>query len=66
MTLTGTNFLRGATVRVGGVLAASVTFVSATQMRATAPAGAAGVVSVQVTNPDAQSATLAERVHLHE
>jgi hypothetical protein len=59
VTVTGTNFLSGATVRVGGALATGVTFVSATQVRATTPAGAAGVVSVQVTNPDAQSATLA-------
>jgi hypothetical protein len=58
VTLTGTNFLSGATVRFGGVAATGVTFVSATQLRATTPAGSRGVVSVQVTNPDAQSVTL--------
>jgi hypothetical protein len=58
VTLAGTNFVSGATVRVGGA-AAGVTFVSATQLRATTPAGSAGGQSVQVTNPDGQSATRA-------
>ena len=39
--------------------ATSVTFVSSTQLTAVAPAHAAGVVDVTVTNPDNQSATLA-------
>jgi hypothetical protein len=58
ITLTGTNFVSGATVRVGGVAATGVTFTSATQLRATTPAGAAGVAAVQVTNPSGQSVTL--------
>jgi len=51
ITISGTNFASGATVRVGGNAAGSVTFVSATQLRATTPAGTAGARDVQVTNP---------------
>ena len=58
ITINGTNFVSGATVRVGGVSATGVTFLSAAQLRANTPAGSAGAVSVQVTNPDSQSATL--------
>jgi hypothetical protein len=59
ITINGTNFVSGATVRVGGTSATGVTFLSATQVRANTPAGTAGAKSVQVTNPDTQSATLA-------
>jgi hypothetical protein len=59
ITLTGTNFVSGATVRVGGVAASAVTFLSATQVRATTPAGTAGARDVQITNPNGQSATRA-------
>ena len=57
ITLTGTNFVSGATVSVGGTAATAVTFVSATQVRATTPAGTAGARDVQITNPSGQSAT---------
>ena len=57
ITLAGTNFVSGATVRVGGTAATAVTFVSATQVRATTPAGTAGARDVQITNPGGQSAT---------
>ena len=57
ITVTGTNFASGATVRVGGNAASGVTFVSATQLRATTPAGSAGARDVQVTNPSGRSAT---------
>jgi hypothetical protein len=59
ITLTGTNFASGAVVRVNGVAATGVTFVSAAQVRATTPAGSAGARTVQITNPDGQSASLA-------
>ena len=59
ITLAGTNFVSGATVLVNGVPATGVTFVSATQVRATTPAGSAGARTVQVTNPSGQSASLA-------
>jgi IPT/TIG domain/Fibronectin type III domain/Bacterial TSP3 repeat len=59
ITLAGTNFVSGATVLVNGVAATGVTFVSATQVRATTPAGSAGARTVQITNPNGQSASLA-------
>ncbi len=58
ITLSGTGFLAGATVTVGGVAATSVSVVSSTQIVCTTPAGSAGVAAVVVTNPDTQSATL--------
>ena len=57
ITLTGTNFVSGATVRVGGTAATNVAFVSATQLTARTPAGTAGARDVQITNPNGQSAT---------
>ena len=59
ITISGTNFATGATVRIGGVAATGVTLVSSTQLRATSPAGTAGAKSVQVTNSNGQSATAA-------
>jgi hypothetical protein len=58
VTITGTNFLAGATVSFGGVAAASVTVASSTQIQAVTPPHATGAVDVRVTNPDAQFATL--------
>jgi uncharacterized protein YjiK/methionine-rich copper-binding protein CopC len=58
VTITGTNFAAGVTVRFGTTAATNVTVVSATQITATTPTGIAGAVNVVVTNPDGQSATL--------
>jgi hypothetical protein len=58
VTITGTGFLSGATVKLGGTSATNVTVVSATSITATAPAHAAGAVSVVITNTDGQSGTL--------
>jgi len=57
MTITGNYFQSGATVTVGGIPAGAVTFVNATTLTATAPAGS-GTVAVAVTNPDTLSASL--------
>ena len=57
ITLTGSGFVSGATVRVGGNSATSVTFVGSTQLTARTPAGTAGARDVQITNPNGQSAT---------
>lgn len=55
VTLTGTNFLPGATVTVAGAAAASVVIVSATQITLVTPnAGQVGQVPIRVTNPDGQ------------
>ncbi|MGA9811443.1 MAG: IPT/TIG domain-containing protein, partial [Terriglobales bacterium] len=58
VTITGTGFLAGASVKLGGTSAAGVTIVSATSITATTPAHAAGAVSIVVTNTDAQIGTL--------
>jgi len=57
VTITGTNFQAGATVKFGSIAASSVSVDSATSIVATAPAQAAGPASITVTNPDGQSAT---------
>ncbi len=59
ITLTGTDFVDGATVTVGGAAADDVVFVDAAEITATTPAGAVGLADVVVTNPDTQSDTLA-------
>ena len=58
ITTTGENFLSGASVKIGGVAATDVAFVSATQMTAKTPQGSVGVADLVVTNPDTQSDTL--------
>src|SRR6185312_10449059 len=58
VTITGTGFLAGATVKLGGISATGVTVVNSTSITATTAAHAAGAVSVVVTNSDAQSGTL--------
>jgi hypothetical protein len=55
--ITGTGFLPGATLTLGGV-AATFTGVSSTVISARTPVNAAGVVDVVVTNPGGQSGTL--------
>lgn len=62
ITITGYNFLSGATVTFGGVAATSVTYASMTSLTAVTPAHAAGPVDVVVTNPNGISATLAAGV----
>lgn len=56
-TISGSNFVAGATVAFGAASVSS-TFVSSTTLRATAPPGGPGTVGVTVTNPDAQNGTL--------
>src|SRR5207302_4268800 len=58
-TITGTNFVSGATVSFGGVAASNVVVASDTSITATTPAYQAGAVNVMITNPDGQTATLA-------
>lgn len=60
LTLTGTGFLSGASVSLGGDACTPVTVVSATQITCTIPLAAeSGVRAVTVTNQDTQSVTLA-------
>ncbi|HEX4493126.1 MAG TPA: HYR domain-containing protein [Acidimicrobiia bacterium] len=55
VTITGTNFTTGATVSFGGVDATIFNVVNATTITATAPAQAAGLVDVTVSNSIATS-----------
>lgn len=57
VTITGTNFQRGATVTFGDTPAQFVFAATATQIYVVPPPHAAGTVPVTVTNPDNQSAT---------
>jgi hypothetical protein len=58
VTVTGSNFVSGATLTFGGAAATQVVFVNATTITATTPAHAPGSVNVVVTNPDGQVGTL--------
>jgi hypothetical protein len=55
VTVNGTNFVPGETVRFGAIPSTSVTFVSATQVKAKAPAHTAGTVGVRVVTPGGTS-----------
>ena len=59
VTITGTAFVPGATVKFGTAAATSVTYVSSTQLKAVAPAHAAGTVDVTVTTPGGTSGIVA-------
>jgi hypothetical protein len=59
VTITGTSFVSGATVSIGGAAATGVSFVNATTLTAATGAHATGSVNVVVTNPDTQTGTLA-------
>jgi hypothetical protein len=54
VTITGTNFVATPAVTFGGTAATGETWISATEMTAVVPAHAEGLVTVRVTNPDAQ------------
>ena len=55
VTISGTGFIVGATVSIGGYAATSVQVVASNLITAIAPAGPTGVVSVIVSNPGGQS-----------
>lgn len=57
VTITGKNFLSGATVAFGGVTGTLISL-TATQIICETPLGSAGSVDVKVTNPGTLSATL--------
>lgn len=57
ITITGTDFVEGALVTVGGSACTSVVVVSSTSITCTTPAGTAGAVDVVVTNTDAGTDT---------
>ncbi|MFA7296399.1 MAG: IPT/TIG domain-containing protein [Dehalococcoidia bacterium] len=59
VTVAGSGFTSGSTVRFGSAQAGGVQFVSSTQINATTPPGSAGVVSVTVTSALNESASAA-------
>ena len=59
VSITGSNFFATTSVTFGGVAAASVTYNNSTSLTAVTPAGTTGAADVVVTNPSAQTATLA-------
>jgi hypothetical protein len=58
VTMTGTGFIAGATVSLGGTPATDVTVVGSTTITATTPAHPAGAANVVVSNAEQQAATL--------
>jgi len=65
VTLTGTNFLTGATVLLGGSACTSVNVTAATSLTCTTPAHAVGAVDVVINNTDGQSANLTNAFTYH-
>ncbi len=64
VTITGTNFVAGATVTFGATAATNVTVVNSTTITATTPAGSAGAVTVTVTDERAEREP-GQRIYLH-
>lgn len=58
VTITGTGFVDPPTVEFDGIPATAIVYVGATEITATTPSHAQGIVDVTVTNPDTQTATL--------
>jgi len=56
--ISGTDFVDGATVTVGGTAATSVSYISSIELRVVTPAGSVGAQAVVVTNPDIQFANV--------
>jgi len=56
VTITGSGFVSGVQVRVNSILAATVTYTSATSIAFTAPVNTAGTYSLYVINPDGGTA----------
>jgi hypothetical protein len=57
-TITGSGFLGGSTVTIGGVAATNVFVVSSTTITGLSPPGTAGSQDIIVTNPDSETDTL--------
>lgn len=57
ITITGTGFHVGVSIRIGGTVATSIVRVSAIQLTCNSPAGLVGDADVVVSNPDSQLVT---------
>jgi len=60
VTITGSNFVSGDTVKFGSNAGTSVTVNSSTNITVTTPAGSVGAVNVTVTDTSSQSSTLTD------
>ncbi len=58
ITASGTGFITGATATLGGITCTSPTVISATSFTCIAPAKAAGIYPLSITNPDTQIGSL--------
>ena len=58
LTITGSNFMNGVLVTIGGERVQRLDFFSPTELRLRTPAGTAGPKDVRVLNPDGQEAVL--------
>ncbi|QDK41568.1 hypothetical protein DOM21_08900 [Bacteriovorax stolpii] len=65
ITITGSNFLAGATVDLGGVACNNVAIVSLTKITCKTPAHSVGYVRVSVTNTDTQKGGLENGFYYH-
>jgi len=66
ITITGTGFVEGTTVTIGGNPATDITVASATSITAKTPAGKVGESDVVVTNPDGQFGTLTRLMNWYD
>lgn len=62
VTISGRNFVSGATVKIAGIAATSVNFVNVSTLTCVTPADGLGWMTVEVTNPSGQSASLANAI----
>ncbi|MEP7103272.1 MAG: IPT/TIG domain-containing protein [Candidatus Dojkabacteria bacterium] len=66
VTITGTGFIATPTVSIGGIAAASVTFVNSTTLTVTTAAQTVGIYNVIVTNSDGQTVTFPNAITFTE
>lgn len=59
VTITGSNFVAGATVYIGSSAATNVVVVNSTQITANAPSGTLGSANILIVNPDNSAVTAA-------
>lgn len=59
ITISGSNFMNGCVVAIGGVAPSSLVFINSSTLTMKTPPHSAGVADVRVTNPDTQSSVLA-------
>lgn len=63
VTISGSNFVNGATVKIGGIPATSVVYVNPSTLTCVTPADGLGWLTVEVTNPTGQPASLANAIN---